>query len=328
MFNLHRSVPAVWTLVSAFALFACESKSDKQVEPRTQAPAGETKETTGNAPADESAAPLDAEAIGKAAGTAATTTDDGIVRIGWARTDVPVRVDGMAFPPAAGLGTWAAFSPVSRGAMVMGDTVVFQDEITPAIDAAFAAGLEVSALHNHFIFDDPPVYFMHIGGHGDAEKLAAGVKSVWDAVKRVRAARKTPATVFPGPIVKPGNLDGKALAAIIGHPAEEKPGVIKFVIERRAAMHGVSFGASMGLTTWAAFTGDDALASIDGDFAMQASEVQRVLRALRAADIHVVALHNHMIGEDPAYYFVHFWGKGPAADLARGFRSVLDAQAK
>jgi hypothetical protein len=93
-------------------------------------------------------------------------------------------------------------------------------------------------------------------------------------------------------------------------------------------MHGAEFGGSMGLTTWAAFAGDDKLASIDGDFAMTTAEVQPVLRALRAAKIHVVALHNHMIGETPAYFFVHFWGKGSAADLARGFRAALDAQTR
>jgi hypothetical protein len=272
---------------------------------------------------------LDADAIGKAAGTEATTTSDGVVRIGWGRGDVPVKVDGAPFPPSAGLGSWAAFAAVEGGAMVMGDTVVFQDEITPAIDGAFAAGLHVTALHNHFVFDDPPVFFMHIGGKGDPLELAAGVKSMWDAIKAVRAGNPTPATAFDDAQVKPGKLDREALGAIIGHDAADKPGgVVKVVIERRASMHGAEFGGSMGLTTWVAFAGDDKLASIDGDFAMTTAEVQPVLRALRAAKIHVVALHNHMIGETPAYFFVHFWGKGSAADLARGFRAALDAQAR
>src|SRR5262245_45204009 len=116
---------------------------------------------------------LDVAKIGAAAGTKATTTNDGVVRIGWARTDVTVKVDGMPLQPFAGLGAWAAFTTTAHGAMVMGDTVAFQDEVTPAMDAAFAAGLEVTALHNHFFYDEPKVYFMHIGGQGDAEKLAA-----------------------------------------------------------------------------------------------------------------------------------------------------------
>src|SRR5262245_24097366 len=121
---------------------------------------------------------LDASAIGAAAGTKATSAPDGVVRIIWARSDVPVTVDGMPLKPFAGLGSWAAFTAAPHGAMVMGDTVLFQDEVTPAMDAAFANGLEVTALHNHFFFDEPKVYFMHIGGMGEPNKLATGVKAV------------------------------------------------------------------------------------------------------------------------------------------------------
>src|SRR5262245_30243940 len=120
--------------------------------------------------AGEAGGKLDAAKIGQAAGTKATTAPGGVVRLGWARTDVKVTVDGRPFKPAAGLGSWAAFTPTKHGAMVMGDTVVFQDEVTPAMDAAFAANLEVTALHNHFFYDEPKVYFMHIGGQGDPEK--------------------------------------------------------------------------------------------------------------------------------------------------------------
>src|SRR6266536_512122 len=127
---------------------------------------------------------LDSGQIGTAAGAKATTTPDGVVRIAWPRTDVAVKVDGMPFKPFAGLGSWAAFTAAPHGAMVMGDTVVVQDEVTPAMDAAFAHGLEVTGLHNHFFYDEPKVYFMHIGGKGEPGKLAAGVKAVWDAVKK------------------------------------------------------------------------------------------------------------------------------------------------
>jgi len=140
---------------------------------------------------------LDAGRIGAAAGTTATVTKDGVVRIGWARTDVPVKVDGMPLEPFAGLGSWAAFTASSHGAMVMGDTVVFEDEVTPAMDAAFARGLEVTALHNHFFHDEPKVYFMHIGGMGEPEQLASAVKDVWDAIKKVRADHPTPQSVSP-----------------------------------------------------------------------------------------------------------------------------------
>src|SRR3954451_9357342 len=145
---------------------------------------------------------LDAEEIAAAAGAQATTTPDGVVRIAWARTDVPVKVDGVPLKPFAGLGSWAAFAAAPHGAMAMGDTVVFQDEVTPAMDAAFAAGLEVTGLHNHFFYDEPKVYFMHVGGQGEAEKLAAGVKAVWDAIKKVRAENLKPATRFAGDVPK------------------------------------------------------------------------------------------------------------------------------
>jgi hypothetical protein len=272
-------------------------------------------------------AKLDAGAIGQAAGTKATTTKDGVVRLAWSRTDVNVTVDGMAFPPGAGLGTWAAFTPAKHGAMVMGDTVVFQDEVTPAMDAAFANGLEVTALHNHFFFDEPKVYFMHIHGMGEPGKLAMAVKAVWDAVKNVRAHQPQPATRFAGNVPKAGTLTPGPIANALGHKVESQKGVVKATINRDGAMHGVKVGGSMGLTTWAAFVGSDDLASVDGDFIMTAAEVQPVLKALRKANIHIVALHNHMIGEQPAFIFTHFWGKGPAAELAQGVKSALAAQA-
>ena len=269
---------------------------------------------------------LDAEKIGQAAGVKATTSPDGVVRIGWARTDVAVKVDGVPLHPFAGLGSWAAFTPAKHGAMAMGDTVVFQDEVTPAMDAAFAAGLEVTAIHNHFFYDEPKVYFMHIGGMGEPEKLAAGVKAVWDAVKKVRAANAQPATRFAGETPKPGKVSAEPLEKLLGHKSQTQDGVVKVTIGREGKMHGVKVGGSMGLTTWAAFTGSDDLAAVDGDFIMTADEVQPVLRALRKADIHVVALHNHMAGEEPVFYFTHFWGKGSPEKLATGLKSALDAQ--
>jgi hypothetical protein len=276
-----------------------------------------------------SAAPqqrLDGEKIGQAAGTKATTAPDGVVRIGWARTDVAVTVDGMPLKPFAGLGSWAAFTPTKLGSMVMGDTVVFQDEVTPAMDAAFAGGLEVTGLHNHFFYDEPKVYFMHLGGQGEPQKLAAAVKGVWDAIKKVRADRPQPAMRFAGAVPREGKIDAAAIEKILGHNSETQQGVVKVTIGREGTMHGVTVGGSMGLTTWAAFSGSDELAAVDGDFIMTAVEVQPVLRALRKASIHVVALHNHMVGDQPAFYFTHFWGKGSAEELAKGIRAVLDAQ--
>jgi hypothetical protein len=271
---------------------------------------------------------LDAETIGKVAGTKATTTPDGVVRLAWARTDVEVMVDGMPLKPFAGLGSWAAFTSTPHGAMVMGDTVVFQDEVTPAMEAAFAGGLEVTGLHNHFFYDEPKVYFMHIGGHGEPEKLAAAVKGVWDAIKKVRADHPKPAARFAGDVPRAGTIKAEALEKIVGQKSDTQAGVVKITIGREGTMHGTKVGGSMGLTTWAAFSGSDELAAVDGDFIMAAAEVQPVLHELRKSGIHIVALHNHMVGEQPAFYFTHFWGKGKAEDLARGVKAALDAQAK
>jgi hypothetical protein len=253
---------------------------------------------------------LDADKISEAAGVKATTTPDGVVRIAWARSDVPVKVDGMPLKPFAGLGSWAAFTPASHGAMVMSDTVVFQDEVTPAMDAAFANGLEVTGLHNHFFYDEPKVYFMHIGGMGEPEKLAGAVKEVWDAIKKVRVEHGTPGDRFDGRTTEAGTIDASVIDGILGQKSQTQDGVVKVTIGREGKMHGVKVAGSMGLTTWAAFSGTDELAAVDGDFIMTASEVQPVLRALRKSGIHIVALHNHMIGEEPAFFFTHFWGKG------------------
>lgn len=272
-------------------------------------------------------AALDADKIGTAAGAKATTTPDGVVRIGWPRTDVKVTVDGMPLKPFAGLGSWAAFTPAKHGAMVMGDTVVFQDEVTPAMDAAFAGGLEVTGLHNHFFHDEPKAYFMHIGGTGEPEKLAQAVKGVWDAIKKVRAREAQPATRFAGETPRAGTITAEKIEKILGKKGDSQDGVVKVTIGREGMMHGMKVGGSMGLTTWAAFSGSDALAAVDGDFIMTAEEVQPVLRALRKANLHVVALHNHMVGEQPSFYFVHFWAKGPTEELATGLKLALDAQA-
>lgn len=304
------------------------------------------------------ASSLDPKLIEQAAGTEATQTADGTVRISWSRDDVKVTVDGMPFPASAGLGSWAAFKADGRhGAMVMGDTVVFRDEVDAAMDAAFAHGLEITALHNHFFYDQPKVYFMHIGGHGDPGALAKDVRAMWDAIKQVRAQRKQPANGFGGPQAKPGGqIDAPQIAKITGLEPSVTPDRVKVSKGRTGYTHieperhergeareergerkeeeeyveegQIELGGSMGLSSWAAFVGSDALASIDGDFIMKVGEVQPVMHALRKHGIHIVALHNHMLEEQPLFYFLHFWGVGPAADLAHGFRAALDAQAR
>jgi len=276
-----------------------------------------------SAPADDRP---DADRIASASGAKPTLAPDGVIRIAWPRADVRLSVDGVPLKPFAGLSSWAAFAKAPHGAMVMGDTVVFQDEVDPAMDAAFAHGLEVTGQHNHFFHDVSKVHFMHVGGESEPEALARGIRAVWDAIKKVRAADPTPRNGFDGQGPEADEVPAAMVEEVIGHKPQVQDGIVKVTIGREGTMHGVKVGGSMGLTTWAAFGGGNAHAVVDGDFIMAAEEVQPVLRALRKADINIVALHNHMVGEQPAFYFVHFWGKGPARDLAKGLRSALDAQ--
>ena len=280
-----------------------------------------------SAPLSRNPASLDPAAIAAASDTPANLGGDGVVTIAWPRTDVPVTVDGLKLPPPAGLGSWAAFMPTPDGAMLMGDTVVFQDEVDAAMDAAFAHGLKVTALHNHFFYSDPPVFFMHINGQGDPLALAQGVKAVWAAIRLVRTLRIVPARHFSGGVPVPGHLDALAISSTLGLTVTDNHGVLKASFARTSSMGGMTIGGTSGLTTWVAFVGSDRLSVADGDFIMYGRDEQVVLHALRRAGFHIVALHNHMTGEKPAVYFAHFWGKGSALDLARGFKSALEAQA-
>jgi hypothetical protein len=254
--------------------------------------------------------------------------DENVFKVGKARNEVKVEVEGWHMPPFMGLGSWAAFTPSTHGVMVMGDTVLFEDEVNPVMSVALDNGLEVTALHNHFFFDQPKVFFMHIGGTGDADKLAAGVKNIWDKIAQIRAANPAPLKTFGAPNIGAENaISAAPLETILGVKGQSQQGMFKVVIGRPASMHGTSIAKEMGVNTWAAFAGRDAEAVIDGDFAMTESELQTVLKAMRKEGINIVAIHQHMSGEEPRILFLHYWGKGEAAQLAQAFKHVLDAQA-
>jgi hypothetical protein len=256
--------------------------------------------------------------------------EENVFKVNKARGDVKVEVDGWSMPPFMGLGSWAAFTPSSHGsAMVMGDTVLFEDEVNAAMSTALDSGLEVTALHNHFFFDQPKVYFMHIGGMGDAATLATGVKNVWDKIAQIRAANPVPAKAFGAPKIGGENaITPGPLETILGVKGQASQGMFKVVIGRPASMHGTPVGKEMGINTWAAFGGRDPEAVIDGDFAMTEGELQTVLKAMRREGINIVAIHQHMSGEQPRILFLHYWAKGEAAVLAQAFKHVLDAQAE
>jgi hypothetical protein len=270
---------------------------------------------------------IDVAAVAKATGQSPVVSPDGVVRVSWTRTDVDVVIDGSVLPPAAGLVSWAALAPAAGGALLRSDTVVFEDEVTAALDTALAAGLEVTALDSHFLNESPRVFFLHLGGRGNAEYLAGAVRDVWDSARAVRRARAEPSGSFGDLRPQPGAIDAGAIERILGRRAVAQNGVVRIAVPRTGRVHGVRVGGSMGLSTWASFVGSDATASLSGDVILTAAEMQRVLQALRVNGLRVVALHNHLVGEVPTYYFVHFWGTGRAQDLAAALRATLDAQA-
>jgi hypothetical protein len=270
-------------------------------------------------------------AIDKATGAKGVYTDaEDVYKVTFPRNDVKVTVEGRAMPPFLGFSSWAAFTSDSPGGvMVMGDIVLLEDEVTPAMSAALDSGLEVTALHNHFFYESPRVMYMHIGGHGTVQALAPAVKKVLDGVKAVRSAFPTPPVKFAGEAVPDkSSITPAPIDAILSTKGEVNSGMYKATIGRTATMHGAKVGKQMGVNTWAAFAGSDDNALVDGDFAMTTGELQGVLKALRKAGINVVAIHNHMTHEEPQYVFLHYWGKGPAATLAKGLKAALDTQHK
>jgi hypothetical protein len=251
---------------------------------------------------------------------------ENVFKLSKPRDDVKPTVDRWSLPPFMGTTSWAAFKPTAHGAMMMGDTVLFEDEVNPAMSAALDAGLEVTALHNHFFFDDPKIYFMHIGGMGDAQHLASGVKAIYDRVAQIRSAQPAPASNFPSDIPAKSNITAGPIEEVFGAKSESKDGMVKVVIGGTARMHGVTVGNAMGVNTWAAFAGSDEQAVVDGDFAMREDELQAVLKAMRGEGINIVAIHQHMTHENPRILFLHYWGKGKAVDLARAVKHALAAQ--
>ncbi len=256
---------------------------------------------------------------------------EGIYKVTSPRADLPISVDGFAMPPFMGLTSWAAFVDGGKAeAMVMGDLVLFQDEVNPVLSVLLDNGVQVTALHNHFFYDNPKVYFMHISGDDSLSRLAGGVGKAMEKVKEIRKAHPAPSLAFDGPAISgPSTISPKPIEDAFGAEGEKKDGMLKVTIGRKTRMPcGCEAGKGMGVNSWAAFAGKDNQAVVDGDIAMREGEVQGVLKALRKADINIVAIHHHMIEEKPRILFVHYWGKGKALDLAKGVKSALDAEQK
>jgi hypothetical protein len=267
------------------------------------------------------AADPDWSKVDQALGRKGAAQAGGIHRYGIPRSDLKVTVDGVAIKPSFALGGWVAFEPMTSGAMLMGDLVLTDAEINPVMKKLLDEGLEVTAIHNHLLRTSVPVFYMHVGGHGDAAKLA-------ESLHAALALSKTPLSSAPAATPPPAiDLDTAALDKTLGAKGNNSGGVYQFGIPRAENITegGMAVPAPMGTGTAINFqpTGGGK-AAITGDFVLLASEVQPVLKALRERGIEVTALHSHMVGENPRLYFMHFWANDDAQKLAAGLRAALD----
>ena len=227
---------------------------------------------------------------------------EGTFKVSKPRNDVAITVDQVRMAPLMGLTSWATFAPGTKDrVMVMGDMVLFEDEVNPVMSVALDKGLEVTALHNHFFFDEPKVYFMHIGGEAPADKMAAGVRAIFDKVKEIRAANPQPSKSFGfSALPEKSSIDGEAISQVFGQKGDANNGMYKVTVGREVKM--------------------------PGDFAVLEGELQTVLKTLRGADINIVAIHQHMTGENPRMIFLHYYGRGKALTLAEGVKAAIDTQ--
>ena len=257
---------------------------------------------------------------------------EGVFKVTIARGDIKATTVGVRMTPPLGLSSWAAFTSMGKKTgkqpshvMVMGDIVLLEDQVNPVMSAALDAGLEVTALHNHFLWDTPKVMFMHIGGMGDEKVLAGAVGKVFARLAETAGGKGE----LPHADIDPATskLTTEVIDAELGYKGELKAGVYKIVIGRTTKMMGKPVGKQMGVNTWAAFAGTDEQAVVDGDFAMLEPELQPVLKALRGGGIFIAAIHSHMTGDNPRILFLHYWGIGPTAELARTLKAAL-AQTK
>ena len=255
---------------------------------------------------------------------------DNVLKVNIPRNDIAVTVASVKTPTPFGFGGWIALTKGTGGMdVMMGDLVLLQDEVNPVMSALLDNGLEVTALHNHFFWDDPRMFYMHVHGHGSPGDLARKVKPALDLIGRTSGQRvSTPTAAAPAASTE---IDTAALARIVGEQGEQNGAVYKITVGRadlKVTEMGAPINARMGLNTWAAFVGTNAKAAIAGDVAMLASEVTPVLKALRKNGLDVVAIHHHMTDTNPTIYFLHYWGTGPADKLATGFKAALNELSK
>jgi hypothetical protein len=243
------------------------------------------------------------------------------------RNDLKMKIKGESVPIPFGFGGWVSFKKTVDGksAMLMSDTVLQMEEVNPLISAAHANGLEIAAIHNHFFYEEPRIFYMHIHGMGTIEELAKKYAATIRDSRLFPANQPAPST--PPTVTGKENFDIPALDAIVKYTGTVNGPTYKYTIGRadlKVMAMGVEMTTNIGLNTWASFAGKQDDAHIAGDVAMLQSEVNTVIKTLRAHNLEVVAVHNHMLGDDPHMIFLHYYGRGNAATLAQGFRAALD----
>jgi hypothetical protein len=277
-----------------------------------------------NAPAQQQqAGGADWKAVGQALGKEGSVQPGDVYKVSLPRSDLQVTAGGVRIKPALALGSWVAFKRMGDAAMVMGDLVLTEDEVTPVMTKLQEGGVEQTALHNHVLRESPRVMYMHIGAHGDPVRIA---RAIHDALALSKTPMTAPATAPAGGAQDLG-IDTKQLDQLMEQSGKVNGGVYQFSVPRAEAVTdgGMEVPPSMGLATAINFqpTGGGK-AAITGDFVLTAGEVNPVIRALRDGGIEVTALHSHMLTEQPRLFFMHFWANDDAQKLARGLRAALD----
>ena len=275
-------------------------------------------------PAFSNAAEIDWNKVDAALGKTATVSGD-VHRYGLPRSDLHVTLDGVTIKPALALGGWVAFAPMHGEAMVMGDLVLLEAEIKPVMTRLLDGGLDITAIHNHVLRASPATFYMHVGGHGDPEKMAAVIRSALSASKTPFDSPAT--TAGPAPSL---DLDTAKLDEIMRVKGTSNGGVYQFGIPRRDPImeNGMQVTGALGGANGINFQPlGNGKAAITGDFLVTGNEVSPLIRALRAGDIEVTAIHSHMLDEQPRLFFVHFWANDDAQKLAHSVRAALETTA-
>src|SRR6266508_2632961 len=201
-----------------------------------------------------------------------------VLKVNIPRNDINVTVANVKTPTPFGFGGWVAMTKGTGGMdVMMGDLVLTQDEVNPVMSALLDNGIEVTALHNHFLWDEPRMFYMHVHAHGKPADLARKVKPAIDLIgKGASRPAAPPATPAAAPAT---TMDTAKLAQVVGTQGEQSGAVYKITIGRddlKLTEMGASINARMGLNTWAAFVGTNENAAVAGDVAMLANEAQRL----------------------------------------------------